>query len=171
MHDSNERIIGIDPGLAITGIGILDTGPNKLEPVYCGCIKTKKSIPVYTRLNEIFNSINDIIKEYSPDYMAVEKLFFSSNTKTAIDVGQARGVSLLAGSSNNIQISEYTPLEVKQAVVGYGKATKNQIKYMLKILLKKDDDYFPKVDDAWDAMAIAICHANSMKFKNKISSY
>ena len=111
-----------------------------------------------------------LIKKFEPDCLAIEELFFSSNTKTAISVGHARGVLMLAGSINNLKIYEYTPLEIKQAVVGYGRATKKQIKYMLKIILKTGDDFFPKKDDAWDAMAVSLCHANNHKFRDKIDA-
>ncbi|MBC8390205.1 MAG: crossover junction endodeoxyribonuclease RuvC [Actinobacteria bacterium] len=162
------RIIGIDPGLATTGIAILDVAGDKYLPLYCGCIITKKNKKIHQRLKEIYNGINKIILDYSPDYLAIEDIFFSVNVKTALNVGQARGVSILACSENNIKIFEYTPLQVKQAIVGYGRATKMQIKYMLKAILGVEDNFFPKEDDAWDAMAIAICHANNYKFENKI---
>jgi len=99
--------------------------------------------------------------------MAVEDLFFSSNTKTALSVGHSRGVLILAGSIKGLKIYEYTPLEIKQAVVGYGRATKKQIKYMLKVILDVNDDFFPQKDDAWDAMAVSICHASNVKFRNR----
>ena len=110
-----------------------------------------------------------IIDKYTPDCMAIEELFFSSNTKTAIKVGHSRGVLMLAGSTRGLDIYEYTPLEIKQAVVGYGRATKKQIKYMLKVILGTKEDFFPKKDDAWDAMAVSICHANNYKFRDRTS--
>lgn len=168
MRHNKIRIIGIDPGLAATGVAILDVAGNKYLPVYCGCIITKKNKKIHQRLKEIYNEINKIILDYSPDCLAIEDIFFSINVKTALNVGQARGISILACSENNIEIFEYTPLQVKQAIVGYGRATKLQIKYMLKAILGVEDNFFPKEDDAWDAMAIAICHANNYKFENKI---
>ena len=163
------RIIGIDPGLETTGVAILDVKGDVYEPVYCNCIITKKGNSMPGRLREIYREIDRLIKEYVPDCMVVEELFFSANVKTALSVGQARGVSILAGSINRLDIYEYTPLQVKQSIVGYGRATKNQIKYMLKIILKIDEKLFPSKDDAWDAMAISVCHANNRKFLGKLS--
>jgi crossover junction endodeoxyribonuclease RuvC len=165
------RILGIDPGLEITGVSILDVSKGEYHPIFSGCIVTKKAKPLCERLEDIYIEINQIIKKFSPDCLAIEEIFFSMNAKTALDVGQARGVSMLAGSINNLKIFEYTPLEVKQAVVGYGKATKKQIKYMLRAILKVEDDFFPKKDDAWDAMAVSLCHANNKKFKDKVETY
>lgn len=168
MTDDRIRILGIDPGLETTGISILDIRKGDYYPVYSDCIITKKTRPVCERLEDIYTTINQLIKKYSPDCLAIEEIFFNMNVKSAMDVSQARGVSILAGSINNLEIYEYTPLEVKQAVVGYGKATKKQIKYMLKIILKIEDNFFPKKDDAWDAMAISVCHANNKKFQDKV---
>jgi crossover junction endodeoxyribonuclease RuvC len=165
------RILGIDPGLETTGVSILDVEGGKYSPVFSGCIVTRKTRPVCKRLENIYLEIDQIIKKFSPDCLAIEKIFFSMNAKTALDVGQARGVSILAGSMNKMEIFEYTPLEVKQAVVGYGKATKKQIKYMLIAILKVEEDFFPKKDDAWDAMAVSLCHANFKKFKDKVKTF
>jgi crossover junction endodeoxyribonuclease RuvC len=165
------RILGIDPGLETTGVSILDVEKGKYYPVFSGCIVTVKTKPICKRLEEIYTRIDQIIKKFSPDCVAIEEIFFSMNAKTALDVGQARGVSIMAGSINNLEIFEYTPLEVKQAVVGYGKATKQQIKYMLKAILKVGEEFFPKKDDAWDAMAVSLCHANCRKFKGKIKAF
>ena len=126
------RILGIDPGLETTGVSILDVEKGKYHPVFSGCIVTKRDKPICKRLEDIYIKINQIIKKFNPDCLAIEEIFFSMNAKTALDVGQARGVSILAGSVNDLKIFEYTPLEVKQAVVGYGKATKKQIKYMIR---------------------------------------
>ncbi|HAJ95359.1 MAG TPA: crossover junction endodeoxyribonuclease RuvC, partial [Actinobacteria bacterium] len=156
---------GIDPGLATTGISILDIEGSNYDPVYCGCIITEKNISLCIRLMEIYNGVSSIIDKYEPDCMAIEELFFSSNAKTAISVGHSRGVLMLAGGIRGLKVYEYTPLEIKQAVVGYGRATKKQIKYMLKAILGVRDDFFPNKDDAWDAMAVSICHANIYKFK------
>jgi len=149
------RILGIDPGLETTGVSILDIKGAEYHPVYSGCIVTKRNCPLCTRLKKIFNEVSEIIDYYRPEYMAVEDLFFSSNTKTALSVGHSRGVLILAGSIRGLKIYEYTPLEIKQAVVGYGRATKKQIKYI------------PGKDDAWDAMAVSICHASNLKFRDK----
>jgi crossover junction endodeoxyribonuclease RuvC len=167
MAGNGFRILGVDPGLETTGISILDINGSKFAPVYSGCIITGKDKPLCRRLEVIFNDLLDIIESYKPDCMAIEELFFSSNTKTAIKVGHSRGVLLLAGSTKGLNIYEYTPLEIKQAVVGYGRATKKQIKYMLKVILGVKEDFFPAKDDAWDAMAVSICHANNYKFRDK----
>lgn len=169
MAGKVSRVLGIDPGLATTGISILDIEGSNYDPVYCGCIITKKNDPLCIRLVKIYNELSGIIDKYGPDCMAVEELFFSSNTKTAISVGHSRGVLMLAGGIRGLKVYEYTPLEIKQAVVGYGRATKKQIKYMLKAILGVKDDFFPREDDAWDAMAVSICHANIYKFKDRTS--
>jgi crossover junction endodeoxyribonuclease RuvC len=165
------RILGIDPGLETTGVSVLDVEKGKYHPVFSGCIVTKRDKPICKRLEDIYIKINQIIKKFNPDCLAIEEIFFSMNAKTALDVGQARGVSILAGSVNDLKIFEYTPLEVKQAVVGYGKATKKQIKYMLRAILKVEDGFFPTKDDAWDAMAVSLCHANNKKFKDKVKAF
>ena len=171
MATNRIRILGIDPGLETTGVSILDVKNGEYCPIFSGCIITKKNKPIGERLEEIYREINQLIKKYCPDCMAIEEIFFSINVKTAMDVGQARGISMLAGTINNLKIYEYTPLQVKQAVVGYGRATKKQIKYMLKIILKVEDNFFPGKDDAWDAMAISICHANNKKFQDKVETF
>ncbi len=168
MTDKNVRILGIDPGLEATGVGVLDIIGQEYHPVYSDCITTDKSKPVFDRLEKIYIEIDRIIKKYSPDCLAIEEIFFNVNVKTALDIGQARGVSILAGSINKLKIYEYTPLEVKQAVAGYGRATKKQVKYMLKIILKVKDNFFHSRDDAWDAMAISVCHASYRKFREKV---
>lgn len=170
MEENLIRIVGIDPGLATTGVAILEVKGSKYLPIYCGCIETKKNKPVPERLNELYSILNELILKYDPGYLAIEDIFFSTNVKTAINIGQARGVSILAGSKNNLKIYEYTPLQVKLAIVGYGKATKKQIKYMLKTILGIKDSFFPNKDDAWDAMAIALCHAHNSKFQSQIEN-
>lgn len=152
-------------------MGILDIKGNNYRPVYCGCIITKKNQPAYVRLRQLYESFNELIARYKPACMAVEEIFFSANSKTAMLIGQARGVLILAGSNNNLKIYEYTPLQVKQAIVGYGRATKVQIKYMLKTILGLKEDFFPAQDDAWDALGIALCHGTMNRFKDKINSY
>jgi len=171
MTTDRIRILGIDPGLETTGVSILDVEKGEYYPIFSDCIITKKNKPIGERLEEIYRGINQLIKEYCPDCLTIEEIFFSMNVKTAMDVSQARGVSILAGSINNLKIYEYTPLQVKQAIVGYGKATKKQIKYMLRIILKVEDNFFPRKDDAWDAMAISVCHANNKKFQDKVKTF
>lgn len=168
MANNSLRIIGIDPGLEKTGVAVIDIKGNSFSPIYCDCIVTKRSKTLQKRLEDIYFHLNASIKEYNPDCMVVEELFFSVNVKTALSVGHARGISILTASINNLAVFEYTPLQVKQAITGYGRATKNQIKYMLKVILGVKEDFFPKHDDAWDAMAIAICHANSKNLNDKL---
>ncbi|KLO21229.1 MULTISPECIES: crossover junction endodeoxyribonuclease RuvC [unclassified Marinitoga] len=152
------RILGIDPGYGRIGFGIIDKDGNNFKLVDFGVIETNKKSDLNSRLLEIFDGINDLILKYNPDESAVESLFFFKNVKTAIQVGEARGVILLTLQKNNIPIFEYTPYQVKQAITGYGRAEKGQIQRMLKVVfnLKKN----PTPDDAADALAIAFCHGN-----------
>jgi crossover junction endodeoxyribonuclease RuvC len=169
MQQETKRILGIDPGLQSTGISVIESlSGGSYRTLYCGCIETLKDKKIEKRLSEIYCVINEIILKFKPDCLAIEEIFFSSNAKSVINVGQARGVVLLCACNNNINVFEYTPLEVKQAIVGYGRATKDQIKYMVKVLLKVNEADFPKKDDAWDSLAIAICHANSSRFNENI---
>ena len=131
-----------------------------------GAIKTSSKMSFPLRLSEIFTDLNHIIDEYSPDAISVEELFFNNNVKTAIDVAQARGVILVVGCQRGIPTYEYTPLQVKQAVVGYGRADKIQVQKMVKMILGVDK--LPKLDDTTDSMAAAICHAHSSKFSVKL---
>lgn len=153
-------ILGIDPGLADTGFGIIKKQGNKLEIIDYGCIKTKAKTPTETRLMEIFQSLEKIIKKYNPEIIAIEQLFFCKNVKTALAVGQARGVIILTAGTNNLTVAEFTPLQIKQALTGYGKASKKQIQDMVKIILKLNS--IPKPDHAADALAAAVCCAHSI---------
>ncbi len=153
------RILGIDPGYAIVGVGIVDYDGNKFKTVDYYAVTTNAGTPFDIRLKMIYDGINETIEKYKPDCMAIEKLFFNDNAKTAIDVGQARGVILLAAVNHGMKISEYTPLQVKQSVVGYGRADKTQVQQMTKALLCLKE--IPKPDDVADALAIALCHAHS----------
>lgn len=154
-------ILGIDPGTATTGYGLIKKEGNKLYSIDYGCIETKANMCMPDRLNEILKQTEKIIKEYKPDVMACEELFFFKNAKTVITVAQARGVLIVAGRKNMIPVYEYTPLQIKQALTGYGRAEKKQMQKMVTLLLKLD--IIPKPDDAADALAVAICHANSEK--------
>lgn len=156
------RILGVDPGYAISGYAIVDYTGNKFKVIKYGVIKTSSNLNMQTRLNDIFNKYVKLIKKYKPDNMAIEELFFNKNVKTAIAVGQARGVHIISAVQNDIPVYEYTPLQVKQGVVGYGRADKNQVQEMVKMLLNLKE--IPKPDDAADALAISICHAHSYKF-------
>lgn len=154
-------ILGIDPGFAIVGVGIIEYKGNKFRTIDYFALTTKAHTPIEERLKIIYDGITEAINKYKPDFLAVEELFFNNNAKTAIQVGQARGVILLAGVNANLPIYEYTPLQVKQAVVGYGRADKTQIQQMVKAILNLSE--IPKPDDVADALAIAVCHAHSYK--------
>lgn len=151
-------ILGIDPGTATTGFGVIKKEGSKLTFVDAGVITTPPDMSMPSRLAEIYAGINELIAEYKPDCMAVELLYFATNVTTAITVGQARGVVLLAAGEHGLPLGEYTPLQVKQAVTGYGKADKKQIQEMVKMMLGLSG--IPKPDDAADGLAIAITHAN-----------
>lgn len=158
-------VLGIDPGTAITGYGLvrqLDDGT--LALVDYGAVLTSPDQPMPERLLNLHQGLMKIIDLHRPDCGAVEKLFFQKNVRTALAVGQARGVALLALAENNISLAEYTPLEVKQAVTGYGGADKNQIQQMVSVLLNLTE--LPKPDDAADALAVAICHVNNSHMLN-----
>ncbi len=158
------RILGIDPGIAIVGTGIVDKTGYKYVPVYYDSIITKAHTPLEERIETVYNKTVELIKTYSPDAIAVEELFFNNNAKTAFAVGQARGVILLAAKQYNVPFFEYTPLQVKQALTGYGRADKKQMQQMVKSFLGLSE--VPKPDDTADALAIAICHGNSVRFNN-----
>lgn len=160
------RILGIDPGYGITGYSIIDYIGNKFKLIDSGAIKTDAKMSFPLRLSEIYTDLNKIIDEYEPDAISVEELFFNNNAKTAINVAQARGVILVVGCQREIPTFEYTPLQVKQAVVGYGRADKIQVQKMVKAILNVEK--LPKLDDTTDSMAIAICHAHSAKFSQKL---
>ncbi len=155
------KILGIDPGTAIVGYGIIEFDGYDYFPQSYNVIKTSSKLSLSKRLAIIYDNLCEIIKLNKPDEIAIEKIFFTKNVKTAIDVGQARGVILLACEKNDIRIFEYTPLEVKQGITGYGNADKSQIQELLKLMLNLEE--VPKPDDAADALAIAICHANRRK--------
>ncbi|MFC4776485.1 crossover junction endodeoxyribonuclease RuvC [Paenibacillus sp. GCM10023252] len=161
------RVLGIDPGIAIVGFGFVDKNGHKLTPVQYGCIQTEAGTPQETRLLQVYESAGALMDKYKPDSVAVEKLFFNRNVTTAFAVGQARGVVILAAAQRGLLVAEYTPLQVKQAVVGYGKAEKRQVQEMVKVFLKLSA--IPKPDDVADALAIAICHAHSAVLTQKIN--
>ncbi|MFD2670463.1 crossover junction endodeoxyribonuclease RuvC [Marinicrinis sediminis] len=161
------RILGIDPGIAIVGFGFVDKKGNQLSPVQYGCIQTEAHTESGERLKQIYEAVCELMDRYQPDEIAVEKLFFNRNVTTAFAVGQARGVVLLAAAQRGVNIAEYTPLQVKQAVVGYGKAEKKQVQEMVKMILKLR--VVPKPDDVADALAIAICHAHTAQVTWKIN--
>ena len=153
------RILGIDPGYAIVGVGVLDYEKNKFRPVRYGAVETPAGMPFNERLKVIYDDLTTVIAELRPDAMSIEKLYFNSNQKTAIAVAEARGVVLLAAVQAGIPIYEYTPLQIKQSLVGYGRAEKKQVMEMVKTILKLET--VPKPDDTADALAAAICHGYS----------
>lgn len=152
-------ILGVDPGIATIGYGVIEYNGNKFKVIDYGAILTPAKTSLEYRLSLIYSDIIKIIDKYKPECMVVEELFFNTNVKTAIAVGHGRGVILLAGQQKGVKVFEYTPLQVKQAVVGYGRAEKKQVMQMTKILLGLES--VPKPDDTADALAIAICHAHS----------
>jgi crossover junction endodeoxyribonuclease RuvC len=161
------RVLGIDPGIAIMGFGFIDKSGHRLTPVQYGCIETAAGTPTEIRLKQIYESACNLLDEYKPDTVAVEKLFFNKNVTNAFSVGQARGVFILAAAQRGLPIGEYTPMQVKQAVVGYGSAEKRQVQEMVKMLLKLTA--VPKPDDVADALAVAICHAHSAVLQDRLN--
>lgn len=159
------RILGIDPGIARCGWGVIEVQSSKFKIQGYGCIETSAKQNTPDRLKQIYDEVSKIIKKHSPEALSIEELFFNTNAKTAFVVGQARGVILLAASQKNLPVSIYTPLQVKVAITGYGRAEKRQIGQMVKVLLSLKS--IPKPDDTADALAIAITHA----FSYKIAKY
>jgi len=152
------RILGIDPGTRITGYGIIDVEGNRLRHVDNGIVKTRSSDPLPLRLKAIFDGLTVVLKEFSPEAVAIEQVFLAKNPKAALTLGHARGTAVIASVNLNLEVHEYSALQVKSAVVGYGHAAKQQVQHMVKVLLN-----LPEVaqEDAADALAVAICHANS----------
>jgi crossover junction endodeoxyribonuclease RuvC len=159
MKTGNKIILGIDPGIADTGYGVIVCNGNKLNCLAYGSIKTPAKMEMSERLEMLAQELDLIIKKYKPALIAIEQLFFCNNVKTALIVGQARGVVILIARQNKKSIVEFTPLQVKQAVSAYGKAEKTQVQRMVKMLLALKE--IPKPDDAADALAVAICGSNS----------
>lgn len=158
-------ILGIDPGTAIMGYGLIEKKGNHLRMIEYACWRTPAHTALQDRLLSLYDNMVDLLNIYQPDHIAVEELFFNRNTTTALSVGHARGVVLLAAAQKGIAVHEYTPLQVKQAVVGYGKADKKQVQHMVRALLALQE--IPKPDDAADALAVAICHAHSVSMLRK----
>ncbi|MBE6600100.1 MAG: crossover junction endodeoxyribonuclease RuvC [Ruminococcaceae bacterium] len=152
-------ILGIDPGLAIVGWGLIEYKNAKLKMIDCGAITTPAGMPTHERLASIDDQLEKLLNKYNPDELSVEELFFNTNITTGIRVAEARGVILCRCQKHGMAISEYTPLQIKQAVVGYGRAGKNQVIKMVTMLLNLPKP--PKPDDTADALAAAICHAHS----------
>lgn len=156
------KILGVDPGTARLGWGVID---NEIM-IACGCVETAAKLPEETRLTLLFKKLNQLINKYQPEAMAVEKLFFFKNQTTIIPVAQSRGVILLAAGQIHLPVFSYTPLQIKQAVTGYGRAQKHQVQQMVKSILKLKS--IPKPDDAADALAVALTHEFSHKFKSRV---
>lgn len=156
-------VIGIDPGFARLGYGVINYTKNTYKVIEYGTISTKAGEPLHERLKKIREDLNEVINRYSIEVASIEDLFFNTNTKTAIHVAEARGVILCTLSERGINIKEFTPLQVKQALVGYGRADKVQMKNMVKSFLKLKD--MPKLDDTTDALALAICYTQNYKYE------
>lgn len=152
-------ILGIDPGFAIVGWGVVEYSKGKFRVLGYGSIQTKAGLPTEDRINQLYDGMNTIIEKYKPEVMAIEELFWNTNQKTGIAVAEARGVLLLAAYRQGLKIFEYTPLQVKQAVVGYGRAEKRQVIAMVTSILQLPKP--PKPDDTADALALAICHGHA----------
>lgn len=161
-------LIGIDPGTARCGYGVIEEDGGNMRMIDCGLIETSPGSSDAERLTAIYSGLTSLISKHKPAAMAVEKLFYGNNSRTAMVVGQARGVILLAAAMNNVQTAEYTPVQIKQAVSGYGAADKQQVKAMVKTLLNIKE--LSGQDDISDALAIAICHAFSRRMAGKIES-
>ncbi len=157
-------IVGLDPGIAILGYGVIEYKGNSFKVIDYGAIETKAHETFPVRLKILYDELSELLDKFRPEAVAIEELFFNKNAKTAIKVGQARGVQVLAAVNKGIELFEYTPLQVKQGVVGYGRAGKKQVQEMVKLLLNLNT--VPKPDDVADALAVAICHAHSSNFKD-----
>lgn len=163
------RVLGVDPGYAITGYSVIEYSDNKINLLKAGAIETNKDEEFIDRLEKIDEKINCIINEFKPDVLSIEELFFNTNIKTGIKVAEARGIILLAAKKNNLEISEFTPIQVKLGVCGYGRAEKKQVQMMVKSILALPG--IPKLDDITDSMAIAICYIHGYKQKNLFKKY
>ena len=153
------RILGLDPGIAIVGFGVIEAQKGQFHSVTYGAIRTAAGLPLSQRLEIIYNDLTTLLDSLQPDAVAVEELFFNTNITTGISVAQGRGILLLCCRQKSIPIYEYTPLQVKQSVVGYGRAEKRQVMEMVRRLLHLEE--IPKPDDAADALAIALCHGRA----------
>lgn len=160
------KILGIDPGYAILGYGVIEKTGNRFRVCSYGAVTTEASMTMEDRLEHLYESLREIIDEEKPDVAAIEQLFFNTNAKTAIMVGQARGVAVLACKKGGLEIEEYTPLQIKQALVGYGRADKKQVQWMVKTMLNLSE--VPKPDDTADALAAAICHGHSADTRKRL---
>lgn len=158
------KVLGIDPGIALTGFGLLGVEGDTLHLLHAGCIVTAEDLSPEKRLRLLFEELGALFTTHAPEEVAVEELFFNRNAKTAFSVGAARGVVLLCAALYGVPVYEYTPLEVKQAVVGYGRATKLQVAHMVRQILRCES--IPGPDDVTDALAVAVCHAFHLRMRN-----
>ncbi len=154
-------IMGLDPGMAITGFGILEVQGNTYRPIVYDCVRTPPNTSQATRLDRLYSELSKIIKKYQPREVAVEQLFIHRNASTAILVGQARGVALLAAVRNGAQVAEYSPLQVKMGITGSGRAPKTQVQYMVRMILNLHET--PRPADVADALAVAVCHCHNRR--------
>jgi crossover junction endodeoxyribonuclease RuvC len=160
---SNTRVVlGIDPGMAIVGYAVVAAQGDRLNMIVCDVITTPAGMPLAQRLQQIYRGLGEIIEAHHPNEAAMEELFFAKNARTALTVGQARGVAMLALANGGLSVAEYTPMQVKQAVTGYGSAKKEQVGEMVRILLHLSS--IPRPDDAADAAAVAICHLHTARY-------
>jgi crossover junction endodeoxyribonuclease RuvC len=159
-------IMGIDPGLSSTGYGVVEKVGDRLRPLGFGGITTSSRDALSSRLDKIYSEVRDLIERYRPDLVVLEELFFNTNARSAMVVGQARGGILLAAAHSGVGVEEYTPLQVKQSLVGHGRADKRQVKYMVRALLSIQDDI--KSYHASDALALAICHAHHERMRGRL---
>lgn len=157
-------VLGIDPGSRTTGYGLLQKENNVIRCIASGSIESPGNVPFYDRIYKIFTGMVDIMEKYQPDEMAIEDVFFAKNVKSSLKLGHARGAALIAAVKCNVRIFEYTPLEIKQSVVGYGRATKDQIRDMVQMILNLPVKLGP---DTSDAIAAAICHLNWIRYEKK----
>lgn len=163
-----DVVIGIDPGTGTTGYGVVGMTPGgSMALLACGVIRTQPHAPMHLRLQELYQDLSALVAEFAPQALVVEKLFFGRNVTTAITVGQARGVVLLAAALAHLDVAEYTPAEVKQAIAGYGNADKRQVQTMVQRIL--DLAEIPRPDDAADGVAIAVCHLQSLHYRRRLS--
>ncbi len=161
------RIIGLDPGTATTGYGILERKNGETKVLDYGCIRTAAGLDSNVRLNQIAEDLKEILEKWKPEHASVEKVYFKKNIKTAIDVAQARGVLIQKLTESGVSFNEYTPMEIKMAICGYGKADKQMVQQMIKTILNLKKE--PKSDDAADAIAAAVCLANSISLKERMT--
>lgn len=168
-HLGQRVVLGIDPGTATTGFGLVSEEGDSVHLLECGVIQTAAGQPLAWRLRSLYENLSQLLARWQPDEAAVEELFFSRNTTTALAVGHARGVALLALAQASIPVAEYTPMQVKQAIVSYGKGTKEQVQEMVRLILRLEA--VPQPDDAADAVALAICHLHSTRLSQLLETF